>query len=175
MKNLRIILVALGLIALALPAGAVAKPALSKQNAAKVCRELRTTMHADAFQEAYGKNKSKRNAFGKCVSQTRRVAAQLREQAVDACRAEREADTAAFTTKYGVGKQGKNALVRCIRSQTADDRAALKTAQKTCATERAADPEAFATTYGTNANHRNAFGKCVSQHARELNDTPPAA
>lgn len=38
--------------------------------AAKQCRAERKEIGAEAFREKYGTNKSKRNAFGKCVSKT---------------------------------------------------------------------------------------------------------
>ncbi len=39
-----------------------------KANPARTCKAERATMGADAFDERYGTNANKRNAFGKCVS-----------------------------------------------------------------------------------------------------------
>jgi hypothetical protein len=41
-----------------------------RKNAAKTCAAERKEIGREAFAEKYGTNKSKRNAFGKCVSQT---------------------------------------------------------------------------------------------------------
>ena len=40
-----------------------------KANPARKCKAERATMGVDAFNEHYGTNANKRNAFGKCVSQ----------------------------------------------------------------------------------------------------------
>ena len=39
-----------------------------KANPARTCKAERASMGADAFNERYGTNANKRNAFGKCVS-----------------------------------------------------------------------------------------------------------
>jgi hypothetical protein len=44
----------------------------SEQNASRTCSEERAQMGDDAFAEKYGKNRNKRNAFGKCVSEKAR-------------------------------------------------------------------------------------------------------
>ncbi len=51
-----------------------ATEAAKRQNAAKKCAAERgtTTESRAAFEQKYGTNKNKRNAFGKCVSQTAR-------------------------------------------------------------------------------------------------------
>lgn len=41
-----------------------------RRNAARDCRAERGEMGVEAFREQYGTNRNKRNAFGKCVSQT---------------------------------------------------------------------------------------------------------
>ena len=58
---------------LAMPAGAIAKPSQGDRvNAAQECRAERgdSDVTREAFKDKYGTNKNKRNAFGKCVSQT---------------------------------------------------------------------------------------------------------
>ena len=45
----------------------------ARVNAAKACKAERAADPA-AFAEKYGKNKNKKNAFGKCVSQTVKAA-----------------------------------------------------------------------------------------------------
>jgi hypothetical protein len=68
---------------LAMPAGAVAKPSEGDRvNAAQECRAERGDSDAtrEAFRVKYGTNKSKRNAFGKCVSQTAKAMHDEEEQ-----------------------------------------------------------------------------------------------
>ena len=67
MKRFTIFLVAVAALTAAATASAAVSPADFK-NAAKFCKALRAEMGADAFKQAYGTNKNKRNAFGKCVS-----------------------------------------------------------------------------------------------------------
>jgi hypothetical protein len=173
--------------ALAIPAAAFADDATTPAptptpGPVQTCKQQRDAMGVDAFRALYGTNHNKRNAFGKCVSQQKR----LREHATDAakpsavkaCRTERAADPAAFAAKYGTNHNKRNAFGKCVSQHAkaagaaavADENAATIAAAKTCTDERNADPAAFAAKYGTNHNKRNAFGKCVSQHARSQHD-----
>jgi hypothetical protein len=97
------------------------------KNAAQECREERSADQA-AFQEQYGTNGNKKNAFGKCVSQK----AKAKEKAADAedqqeatdfknaakeCDAERgdtDATRQAFAEKYGTNANKKNAFGKCV-------------------------------------------------------------
>jgi hypothetical protein len=135
-------------------------------------------MGSQTFKDTYGTNKSKSNAFGKCVShrtqQNTTDQKKAHSNAAKQCKAERAADPAAFQQKYGTGKGKKNAYGKCVsqnaRAQTkqaeqsqvqAEDNAATQ-----CKAERSLDPAAFQQKYGTNKNKSNAFGKCVSQNAK---------
>ena len=134
------------------------------------------------FRETYGTNKTKRNAFGKCVSArshaTAKAAKEAKQNASKECKAEETADPAAFKLKYGTGKHGSNAHGKCVSqkakaktSKAVDDQVkADVNAAKACKAERKADPAAFAQKYGTNSNKRNAFGKCVSKLAKAGED-----
>lgn len=112
---------------LAVPSGAIAKPNHGDRvNAAKECRAERggTDATHEAFREKYGTNKTKRNAFGKCVSQKARAEARERKaerrHAARECRAERGGTAesrAAFREKYGTNKTKRNAFGKCV-SQT---------------------------------------------------------
>jgi len=173
--------------ALAMPAGAVADgdqapSQTDTKNAAKYCKALKKGAGAENFKKLFG---GKKNAFGKCVSQTARKNAaedekqeqEAKQNASQQCRAERQADPQAFADKYGTNKNKKNAFGKCVSQQArenkqkadekdkAEDEAKLNAAKK-CKAERKDDPAAFADKYGTNRNKRNAFGKCVSQTAR---------
>ena len=180
----RLIAASAALALLAAPAAAGAKPTQTdRTNAAKECKAERGTTAAtkEAFRLKYGTNKTKSNAFGKCVSSHARSEERQRKAAVanaaKACKAERALDPAAFAAKYGTNKNKKNAFGKCV-SQTAKklkaaadakDKAkavAVKNAAKTCAAERAANAQAFADEYGKNKNDKNAFGKCVSALAK---------
>ena len=153
-------------------------PSPTTPSASKQCRTERSAMGVERFRLTYGTNKTKRNAFGKCVSKrtqaTTEAVKEAKQNASKDCTAEETADPAAFTAKYGTGKHGANAHGKCV-SQTAKSKAAKAVAHevkadvnaaKACRTERKADPAAFTTKYGTSKNKRNAFGKCVSKHAK---------
>jgi hypothetical protein len=75
-----------------------------------------------AFKQKYGTNKSKSNAFGRCVALTAKADAkqaihqhdQSIINAAKACKAERAADPAAFKQKYGTNKTKSNAFGKCV-------------------------------------------------------------
>ena len=96
----------------------------ARKNASQECREERDADPA-AFQQAYGSNGNKRNAFGKCVSQKakkhRQEAAEEQEQeeqneqnAAKKCKAERKEDPEAFRKEYGTNANGRNAFGKCV-------------------------------------------------------------
>jgi hypothetical protein len=173
--------VAIGLIAaLALPAGAQAKPNNDdEQTAQKQCKLERgkTTATREGFKARYG-------SMSSCVKQKaaeeEAERGQAKSNAARACKAERETlGTQAFADKYGENKNKKNAFGKCVSTKAREHKAEmdaedqkqaeeLKNAAKQCAAERRTmGEEAFAGKYGTNRNKRNAFGKCVSKKAAE--------
>jgi hypothetical protein len=182
--DMKKITVAIGLtLALALPAGAVAKPhpdQADKRAAKAECKTLRgsTAATREAFRTQF-------SSFAACVRKTAVEEAQeeqtAHKNAAQECKAERQADPQAFADKYGTNANKRNAYGKCV-SQKAKEKEAeadqedqqeaaeFKNAAKECAAEREADAEAFADKYGTNANKRNAFGKCVSNKAREAEE-----
>lgn len=150
------------------------------KNASKFCKALKAEMNTPAtphaFQDAYGTNKNKRNAHGKCVSKTVRPLDEQHSNAAKECKAER-GDTpesqAAFDEKYGTNKNKNNAFGKCVSQKAKTAAEALENeivnAAKQCKAERGtteASREAFRNKYGTNKNKRNAFGKCVSRTVR---------
>jgi hypothetical protein len=167
-------------LALALPAGALAKPHPDRGDrlAAKgECKTLRG--RTDATHEAF---RTQFRNFGACVRSTARDEAREEQNAhtnaAKECKAEREADPAAFMDTYGTNPNKRNAFGKCVSKKASAKEAAaderdqqeadeFKNAAKECDAERDADPDAFATKYGTNENKRNAFGKCVSEKASE--------
>jgi hypothetical protein len=87
------------------------------QNPAQTCRDFRASMGEEAFRNTFGTNRNKRNAFGKCVSQTAQMkAAERREvaNAAAACKAERQQDAAGFRQRFGTGA---NAFGKCVASK----------------------------------------------------------
>ena len=130
------------------------------------------------FRMTYGTNKTKRNAFGKCVSKrthaTTEAAKEASRTASRTAPPRRPPIRLLSRAKYGTGKHGANAHGKCVsqkaKSETAktvkDEVKADVSAAKACKTERKADPAAFRAKYGTNKNKRNAFGKCVSKTAK---------
>src|SRR4051794_5996839 len=93
----------------------------AKKSAAKDCKAERAADPA-AFQQKYGKNGNKKNAFGKCVSQNAKAKTKQAEQsqvkaeenAAQKCKDERTADPAAFEAKYGKNGNKKNAFGKCV-------------------------------------------------------------
>lgn len=174
------ITVAIGLIAaLALPAGAQAKPNNDDEQAAqKQCKVERgkTKATREGFKARYG-------SMSRCVKQKAAEEEAERDEAksnaAKACKAERETlGTQAFADKYGENKNKKNAFGKCVSTKAREHKAEmdakdekqaeeLRNAAKKCAAERRTmGEEAFAEKYGTNRNKRNAFGKCASEKAR---------
>jgi hypothetical protein len=92
-------------------------------SAEQQCRSQLQSMGTDAFDNQYGTNKNKRNAFGKCVSGMEKALASSMERkqvrALDAaaktCRSAKSSDPTMFATTYGTGR---NAFGKCV-SQTA--------------------------------------------------------
>jgi hypothetical protein len=163
------------LIAAALCAAAIAPTTASAQdpnradfkNAAAFCKEFKAKAGTNNFASMFG---TKKNAYGKCVSQTAKKdaaedakqAKQARSEAVEECRAVKTPGS-------------KNAFGKCVSEKAKAKKAAAdkedeaqeddKTnAAKTCKAAKA-NKEQFAKDFGT---ARNAFGKCVSKTAKEL-------
>ena len=178
-------LIAALLAALVVPAIALAvegPTGQDRENAARACKALRTSMGDATFKQSFGTVQSnRRNAFGRCVSQWTRSERLNRLAAQTACEAEKaDPDFAAthggksFDQFYGNGPNGANALRRCISLKTraagAEAKSDTLNAAKQCKAERALDAPAFRAKYGKNANDRNAFGKCVSALAKAQSD-----
>jgi hypothetical protein len=94
-------------------------------NAAKKCKAERADAGFAAahggksFEEYYGTNKNKRNAFGKCVSALAKQQAEERQDqtlnAAKKCKAERASiGETAFANKYGTNKNKRNAFGKCV-------------------------------------------------------------
>ena len=108
------------------PGNSAAAPGQSaEQNAAKKCKQLRgtTTDSIAAFKLAYGTNKNKANAFGKCVSamvkkaEEQAEAQEAKENAAKKCKELRGTTTdtiAAFKELYGTNKNKANAFGKCV-------------------------------------------------------------
>jgi hypothetical protein len=172
MKRFTIFLVAVAALTVPGVASAAVSPADFK-NAAKFCKALRAEMGAEAFKQAYGTNKNKRNAFGKCVSKQARALDKIHAQAVKECKVAAQSVQPEGTP----GKSDKRALRDCVkqtvREMKAEHADAIENAARQCKTERTADPAAFREKYGTNENKSNAFGKCVSTTARQNEESQP--
>lgn len=152
-------------LALALPAGALAKvhPDHGDKRAAKTeCKTLRG--NTDATREAF---RTQFSSFAACVRKT----------AVDEAQEEQSAHSNAAKECKAEGLRGR-AFGKCVSQKAKAKEAAadeqdqqaateFKNAAKECDAERQLDPGAFAQKYGKNANDRNAFGKCVSSKTSE--------
>ena len=140
-------------------------PADSK-NAAQYCKALRDASGSTSFASMFG---TKKNAYGKCVSQTAKKTATedaaqqktAKSQAVEECRA--------------VKTEGsKNAFGKCVSEKAKAKKAAADkedkaeqgdrvNAAKSCKQAKT-DTAKFAADFGSK---KNAFGKCVSKTAKE--------
>ena len=116
----RVLVVSLLVGAIAAPAAFAADPTPADfKNAAKYCKAVRESKGVEAFQDLYGKNGNKKNAYGKCVSQTAKAKAEKREDAAEAsasaaCKKQRSDDAAKFAETY------KN-LGQCVKAQQKTD------------------------------------------------------
>jgi hypothetical protein len=175
------ILIVAALAALVIPAASFAEgpSGPDRENAARACKALRTSMGLDLFRQTYGTEQSnRRNAFGRCVSQWARSEHQSRISARSACNTERSDpnfaashDGKSFAEFYGTGPRGANAFGRCVsskaKSASTEARQNTVSAARQCKAERSElGPAEFRAKYGKNENDRNAFGKCVSQLAK---------
>jgi hypothetical protein len=169
------ITVAIGLtLALALPAGAIAKPHpdnADKRAAKAECKTLRG--NADATREAF---RTQFRSFSACMRKTAIEEAQeeqtAHKNAAKECKALRQDDPTGFAAQYG---DRPNAYGKCVSSkakakehaadeQDAQDAAEFKNAAKECDALRDDDAAAFAEQYG---DRPTAFGKCVSSKASD--------
>jgi hypothetical protein len=91
------------------------------KNAAKYCKALREARGVNEFQTLWGKNATKKNAYGKCVSATAKAKAQKREDAEDehetnaataACKKQRSENATKFAQDY------KN-FGQCVKAEKA--------------------------------------------------------
>ena len=162
------------LLAAALSAAVVAPSAALAQdpapsdfkNAAKFCKDFRDGAGKANFVTMFG---TKKNAYGKCVSQTAKKTAA--EDAVQA----KEARTNAAKECKAEGLKGRE-YGKCVSTKAKakkaaadkEDKAEKKdriNAAQTCKAAKKDDADKFATDFGAK---KNAFGKCVSKTAKEL-------
>ena len=115
MKRMLVVCALVG--TLLVPAAFAADPTPADfKNAAKYCKAARESKGVEAFKTLYGTNANKKNAFGKCVSQTAKVKAEKREDAEEqsaataACKKEKADNAAKFAQDY------KN-LGQCVKAK----------------------------------------------------------
>src|SRR3954454_14474139 len=135
-KSIRIVLFALVLAMLALPATAPAKKhGKSGRNAARLCKQLRSEMGAGKFRVAYGAKRDRR-AFKRCVKRTSRTLKQIHgqtksreaiRQAQADCREEFDSDFQEIDfesdddVQQGDGGAPQGDFADCIDDYTGDD------------------------------------------------------
>jgi hypothetical protein len=134
------------------------------------CKTEKHAMGGKVFKLTYAA-KSTSKATAACLAKAEPVAKAEKQNAAQACKAERVADSEAFAKNYGTNPNDKNAYGKCVsgkaRAATEQETQDRVDAAKTCKTERDAGRAAFAEKYGTtNATKKNAFGKCVSATAK---------
>ena len=186
---MKTITLAIGLVvALALPALAIAKPPVDQANMQAAHAQCKTERgNTKATREAF---KAKYHSMSRCVRQNaaeeaaeeaaahKNAAKECKAEAADPNFAAAHEDKT-FAEFYGANGNGKNAHGKCVSAnakankaemdaEDAEEAAEFKNAAKECAGERRSlGTTAFAEKYGTNANKRNAFGKCVSKHVAD--------
>jgi hypothetical protein len=111
-------------------------------------------MRVAAFDQLYGTNANKSNAFGKCVSKIAQAQTTNEVNAAKQCRTDSSVTSSTEANAFG----------KCVAEKTqaasAQQQQATVNAAKTCYTElKSTGATAFKTKYGT-------FGRCVSQHAQ---------
>jgi hypothetical protein len=170
-----------GAMAVPVAAGADQPTSTDKSNASKECKALRAAAGSADFAATWGKNASKKNALGKCISsKSKEEAAEnkaAKSNAAKDCKAEQattEADFMAahngqtFAQAYGA-KNAKSAYGKCVSTKAKQNKTEADqkdkddvSAAKFCKGEKSKDAAAFKTTYKN-------FGACVSKKAHELN------
>ena len=173
----RILISGTTMLALAFPVGAAAEETTPSptNNAAKTCKALRAASGETNFKNAFGTNKTKSNAFGKCVSKQAKVEETAVKQSKSTCKTEQDDPNFAashggktFEQFYGTNKNGNNAYGKCVSAQAKakndDETETQVKAGKACKAElRELGRKAFNAKYGGKAN---AFGKCISAEAK---------
>src|SRR5258708_34770288 len=159
-------LIVLMMLALAIPAAAMAAGTPAQNAAAQAAgRAQRTALGTAVFNQTYvgTTNANRANAFGKCISSAVRSAQANTAAAVSTCKTAQAADRAAFKAKYG-------SIGKCVSAtaSAADQatQAATIAAAKSCKTELDAGAAAFTAKDGTTASKSNAFGRCVSSKVK---------
>jgi hypothetical protein len=138
------------------------------KNAAKFCKEFRDGAGKANFVAMFG---TKKNAYGKCVSQTAK-----KDAAEDAAQKKAAKEAAREECRAIKTKGSKNAFGKCISEKAkakkdaadAEDEAQEDdrvNAAKTCKAAKKENAAAFGAKWGT---RKNAYGKCVSATAKEL-------
>lgn len=118
MKQLRLALIALGLMILVLPAGAQARSVRGdRASAVKLCQGLRQDVGMTALRQGRGSVSHK--AMKRCISEMRHARNKARKAAKRSCKTERRADRSAFRTKYGDTGSGGRAMRNCVRMNSA--------------------------------------------------------
>ena len=113
-------LIVLAMLALAIPAAAIAAGTPAQNAAAQAaCRAQRTALGAASFKLLYAPaaNANQANAFGKCVSNTVKNAQANTAAAVVSCKTAQTADKTAFKAKYGTNAKKSNAFGKCVSAK----------------------------------------------------------
>ena len=135
------------------------------KNAAKFCKEFRDGAGKANFVTMFG---TKKNAYGKCVSQT------AKKNAAEDAAQEKAAKANAAKECKAEGLKGR-AYGKCVSTTAKAMKAAADkedeaqeddrvNAAKSCKAAKKESAEAFGAKWGTK---KNAFGKCVSATAKE--------
>lgn len=123
-------------------------------NPAQTCRASRTSMGTTPFNQLYGTNTNKSNAFGKCVSKTAQAQTTNEVNAASQCR-----NDASVTSSTDANAFGKCVAAKSQAASAQQAQATVKAA-KACESElKSTGTTAFKAKYQT-------FGRCVSQHAK---------
>ncbi|MDX6481131.1 MAG: hypothetical protein QOG85_1641 [Gaiellaceae bacterium] len=156
--------------AVLVPIAAFAATSPSAARAQHDCAQLRTTMGATAFNQAYP-------TFGACVAAYSPVETQVQSSAQDTCTAQQNDPTfpashdgKTFAQYYGTVPNGSNAFGNCVRGIASSNSQAARNGRlnpvRTCSAIRTTLGAAlFNKTYGRSTHDTSAYGKCVASTA----------
>jgi hypothetical protein len=136
------------------------------------------THDGKTFAQFYGKGKTGKDAFARCVSTVAKANSRSEQQGrmnpARTCRALRtQLHATVFAKTYGKNANDRNAMGKCVSATAKTQAKNEASASATCKAEQSDaafasthSGQTFEQTYGTNGDRSNAFGMCVSKTAK---------
>jgi hypothetical protein len=128
-------------------------------NPSRTCRAAESRLGPTGFALLYS---SRKNAFGKCVSQTAQAQSNNELNAASKCQSAQSANVTTFAAQFGTNTDKSNAFGKCVSTaaaqQSSSQQQATLSAAKACLGERTSSLSTFNARYAS-------FGACVSLKA----------